>query len=157
MATVSIVDAERIRFLATHGLEADHVGRDPGLCASAILQDDLWVLPDAAADPGAAANPLVCGDLGVRFYAAMPLKTPAGANIGTLSVLDRVPRTLSRAQAAMLRDLAGLAMDQLVLRRAALEAGSPAVAPPAVVPAAVVPAARGTAELASLVGLPEAV
>ncbi|MGY3566788.1 protein kinase domain-containing protein [Sinomonas sp. RB5] len=158
MATVSIVDADRIWFLSTHGLEADHVDRHPGLCASAVLQDDLWVLPDAAADPLAVANPLVCGDLGVRFYAAVPLKTPAGANIGTLSVLDRVPRTLSRSHAATLRDLAGLVMDQLVLRRAALEASSPAVVPPAVVPA---PQPVRTpepmpAEQAPLVGLPTA-
>ncbi|GHG46583.1 hypothetical protein GCM10012320_12700 [Sinomonas cellulolyticus] len=163
MAAISIVDADRIWFLAARGLEANGVGRDPGLCASAVLQDDLWVLPDAAAAPCAAANPLVCGELGVRFYAAMPLKTPAGANIGTLCVLDRVPRTLTRAQAAMLRDLAGLAMDQLVLRRAALEASSPAVGRAAVVSAAAVrPAALPEPEpmppagRAPLVGLPSA-
>ncbi|MDP9885833.1 tRNA A-37 threonylcarbamoyl transferase component Bud32 [Sinomonas atrocyanea] len=158
MATVSIVDADRIWFLATHGIDADHVARDPGLCATAVLQDELWVLPDASAEPVAAGNPLVCGDLGVRFYAAVPLKTPAGANIGTLSVLDRVPRALSRVHAAALRDLAGIVMDLLVVRREAHEASSPAVVPPAVVPAELVSPADPLprAESAPLVGLPSA-
>ncbi|MDR6620799.1 protein kinase domain-containing protein [Sinomonas atrocyanea] len=158
MSTVSIVDEDRIWFLATHGIDADHVARDPGLCATAVLQDDLWVLPDAAADPSAAGNPLVCGDLGVRFYAAVPLKTPAGANIGTLSVLDRAPRTLSRVHAAALRDLAGVVMDLLVVRREAREAGSPAAAAAAVVllPEVQVTDPAPPAEPAPLVGLPSA-
>ncbi|MDQ4488852.1 protein kinase [Sinomonas sp. ASV486] len=122
MAAVSIVDAERIWFLSAHGIDADEVAREPGLCASAVLQDDVWVVPDAAADSRTAGNALVRGALGVRFYASVPLKTPGGANIGTLCILDRAPRTLSPAETETLRELGGVVMDLLVLRRTALEA-----------------------------------
>ncbi len=122
MSTVSIVDVDRIWFLSSHGIDAKEVERDPGLCASAILQDDLWVIPDAAEDLGASTNPLVTGAPGIKFYAAMPLKSPSGANIGTLSVLDQTPRTLTAAQAKVLRELAGIVMDELNLHRASLGA-----------------------------------
>ncbi|MET9957134.1 hypothetical protein ABZ135_37040, partial [Streptomyces sp. NPDC006339] len=46
------------------------IGRDPGLCASAVLTDDTTVIPDTLMDPVAYSNPLVAGPMGVRFYAA---------------------------------------------------------------------------------------
>src|SRR5687768_11608682 len=92
IAIVSLVDEDRIWFKSHHGLDVQQIGRDPGLCASAILQDDPWVLSDAKADPRSLANPLVAGDFGLRFYAGVPLKTSDGFNLGTLCVIDREPR-----------------------------------------------------------------
>lgn len=122
VAIVSIVDRDRIWFKSHHGLpDVDEVGRDPGLCASAILQDEAWVVRDAAVDPRTLANPLVAGDLGLRFYAGIPLHTADAFNLGTLCVLDFAPRDISDDELAILGDLAGLVMDQLELRLAARE------------------------------------
>ena len=66
IASVTIVDADRIWFKAAHGLDGvTQLGRDPGRCASAILSDEPYLVTDAAADPVAAGNPLVRGAMGV--------------------------------------------------------------------------------------------
>jgi len=116
IAIVSIVDEDRIWFKSHHGIDAQQVGRDPGLCASAILQDDVWVIENAAVDPRALANPLVAGDLGLRFYAGAPLRTHEGYSLGTLCVLDRAPRRLSPDEARTLEDLAAIVVHELDLR-----------------------------------------
>ena len=119
IAIVSLVDHDRIWFKSHHGLEAQQVERDAGLCASAILSPDVYHLRDAIHDSRALANPLVAGSLGLRFYAAAPLRTHDGFNLGTLCVIDRQPRELAPAEAEMLTKLAALVMDQMELRLAA--------------------------------------
>ena len=57
VAIVSVVDHDRIWFKAHHGTDVGEIGRDPGLCASAILQDDAWVVPDAVSDPAHVGKP----------------------------------------------------------------------------------------------------
>jgi GAF domain-containing protein len=113
IAIVSLVDHDRIWFKSHHGLDAQQIGRDPGLCASAIISDEVYYLRDAPDDPRSLANPLVAGSLGLRFYAAAPLRTHDGFNLGTLCVIDRQPRELSPAEAEMLTKLAELVMDQM--------------------------------------------
>jgi signal transduction histidine kinase len=120
IAIVSIVDERRIWFKAHHGLEVQEIGRDPGLCASAILQDDPWIVSDARHDPRTLANPLVAGDFGLQFYAGMPLTTADGHNLGTICVIDREPREVSDGEQDTLRDLARIVIDELELRLAAL-------------------------------------
>ncbi len=121
IATVSIVDSDRVWFKATYGLEGvSQVGRDPGLCSSAILQDAPYLVADALTDPRAAENPLVRGELGIRFYAAAPIITAEGHRLGTVNVLDTRAREVTDAELAILRELAGLVMDQLELRLSAL-------------------------------------
>jgi len=110
------VDHDRIWFKSHHGLEASEIGRDPGLCASAILQEDLWVVENAPEDPRALANPLVAGEFGVRFYAGAPLTTRDGYNLGTLCILDFKPRVLNPGEAATLRDLAAVVVSDLEIR-----------------------------------------
>jgi sigma-B regulation protein RsbU (phosphoserine phosphatase) len=122
IAIVSIVDSDRIWFKSHHGLDVEEIGRDPGLCASAILQDDAWVVGDAAVDPRTLANPLVAGDFGLRFYAGVPLQTHDGFNLGTLCILDLEPRDLTGEQTAMLTDMAAIVMDELELRLSATRA-----------------------------------
>lgn len=119
-ATVSLVDTDRVWFKATHGLEGvTQVGRDPGFCASAILQDQPYVVRDALAHPAAASNPQVYDELGVRFYAAAPIVTPDGHRLGAVDVLDTRARQVSDRDMAMLADLAAIVMDQLELRLSA--------------------------------------
>ena len=120
IAIVTIVDHDRIWFKSTVGLEGvEQIDRDPGLCASAILSNEPWIVNDARVDPRALANPLVAGDFGLRFYAAVPLRTGDGFNLGTLCVIDHAPRELDDDQVQVLEDLAALVVDELELRLSA--------------------------------------
>jgi two-component sensor histidine kinase len=122
ISIISIVDHDRIWFKSHHGLDVQQIGRDPGLCASAILSSEAHVLVDASADVRSLANPLVAGDFGLRFYAGVPLETSDGFNLGTLCVIDKTPRPVDQAQIDDLKDLASLVVDQLELRLAARQA-----------------------------------
>ncbi|HWH23494.1 MAG TPA: ATP-binding protein [Candidatus Limnocylindria bacterium] len=122
IAIVSIVDHDRIWFKSHHGIDVEQIDREPGLCASAILQDRPWVINDAPSDPRALTNPLVAGEFGLKFYAGMPLHTRDGYNLGTLCILDFKPRELSTDEMANLEDLAQMVVDELELRLASLKA-----------------------------------
>lgn len=120
IATVSIVDEDRIWFKAKHGLDVAEIERYPGLCGSVVVcEDDSYLVTDAATDPRTMDNPLVTGELGVRFYAAAPLVTSDGYRLGTVNVIDTRPREITPEDQRTLRDLAALVVDQLELRLAA--------------------------------------
>jgi eukaryotic-like serine/threonine-protein kinase len=122
VAIVSVVDHDRIWFKAHHGTDVTEIGRDPGLCASAILQDDAWVIRDATVDPRTLTNPLVAGEFGLQFYAGVPLRTPDGYNLGTFCILDRQPREFTDEDTRMLEDLAAIVMNDLEMRLQSREA-----------------------------------
>lgn len=126
ISIISIVDEDRIWFKSHHGVPVDQIGRDPGLCASAILSDDPHILTDASTDPRSLANPLVAGDFGLRFYAGVPLTTHDGHNLGTLCIIDKDPRPIDQAQIEDLKDLASVVMDQLEMQLGARRAVSQA-------------------------------
>lgn len=120
IATVTIVDEDRIWFKACAGLDVVQIPRAPGLCASAIMQDDTYVISNALTDPRVASNELVHGEMGVRFYAAAPITTSDGHRLGTVNVIDGKPRVVTEAEMHTLRDLAAIVMDELELRLAAM-------------------------------------
>ena len=122
IAIISIVDEDRIWFKSHHGLPVEQIDREPGLCASAILGDTPYLIEDARKDPRSLANPLVAGDFGLRFYAAVPLTTDDGHNLGTLCVIDKEPRPIEQEQIEDLKDLASIVMDQLELGLASRQA-----------------------------------
>jgi len=122
IAIISVVDHDRIWFKSHYGLDIQQIGRDPGLCASAILSNDAYVLVDASLDPRSLANPLVAGEFGLRFYAAAPLVTSDGFGLGTLCIIDKAPRSVTDDDIADLEDLASVVIDQLELRLAAKRA-----------------------------------
>lgn len=119
VALVSLVDEDRIWFKSRHGLEADQIPRSPGLCASVIFSDDAYLVRNALEDPRTLANPLVAGAMGLRFYAAVPLVTHDGHRLGTMNIIDFVPRDLDAAGLSDLHEFAGLVMDQMELRLSA--------------------------------------
>lgn len=120
IALVTIVDEARIWFKSLYGLEGPReIPRDPGLCASAIYQDDPYIVTSARSDPRTISNPLVAG-LGVQFYAAAPLVNSGGHRLGTLCIIDRKTRRFSQQQAEMLKALAAVVVDEMELRLAAL-------------------------------------
>jgi GAF domain-containing protein len=106
VALVSLVDEDRIWFKSRHGLEAEEIPRSPGLCASVIFSDDAYVVRNAIEDPRTLANPLVAGNMGVRFYAAVPLLTHDGYRLGTMNIIDFVPRDLDPAGQSALHEFA---------------------------------------------------
>ena len=122
IAIISIVDEDRIWFKSHHGLPVEQIDREPGLCASAILEDTPYLIEDARNDPRSLANPLVAGDFGLQFYAAVPLTTSDGHNLGTLCVIDKEPRAIDQEQIEDLQDLASIVMDQLELGLASRQA-----------------------------------
>ena len=123
IATVSIVDADRVWFAAAEGLDGvTQVGTEPGLCASAFRSDEPYVVDDAAIDPRTLEHPLVRGELGLRFYAAAPIVTHDGHHLGTVTAIDAMPRELTEAQTTVLAHLADQVAQHLELRLAALTA-----------------------------------
>lgn len=126
ISIISIVDHDRIWFKSHHGVPVEQIGRDAGLCASAILSNDPHVLTDASIDPRSLANPLVAGDFGLRFYAGVPLTTDDGHNLGTLCIIDKEPRPIDQSQIEDLKDLAAIVMDQIEMQLAARRAVSQA-------------------------------
>ncbi len=121
IALISIVDAERLWFKSKIGLTATQAPRAASFCGHAIEEEDLMIVPDAAADRRFADNPIVKGDPRIRFYAGASLVTPGGHALGTLCVLDRVPRELTEEQMDGLRALARQVVAQLELRRRLLK------------------------------------
>ncbi|MBN3808778.1 EAL domain-containing protein [Paraburkholderia sp. Ac-20347] len=115
---VSLVEAERQFFAAGRGLDVCETSRDISFCAHAIRQPGVTVIPDARDDVRFRANPLVTGEPHIRFYAGAPLRTAAGLALGTLCLIDRVPRSgFSEPDCRNLQDLAALVLDRLELRR----------------------------------------
>jgi diguanylate cyclase (GGDEF)-like protein/PAS domain S-box-containing protein len=106
IAAVSLIDEHRQWFKAVVGLDALENSRDVAFCAHTILGSDLLVVPDSQADSRFADNPLVTGELGIRFYAGMPLVTEEGYALGSLCVIDRIPHVLTSAQKEILSLLA---------------------------------------------------
>ena len=121
MALISLVDRERQWFKARVGLTAAQTPRDIAFCAHAILQRDVFIIPDAKSDERFSSNPLVISDPHIRFYAGAPLITPDGYALGTVCVLDRVPRQLLPEQAQILRVLSRQVVSQLERRRTLAE------------------------------------
>lgn len=154
IAIVSIVDTDRIWFKSHHGVEGvEQIDRVPGLCASAILHVEPWVVENAAADPRALANPLVAGELGLRFYAGAPLTTGDGHNLGTLCVIDTEPREFGADQVQTLKDMAAIVMDELELRLSARRAVELAATTARALQESLLPPALPTIEGAELAAL----
>jgi sigma-B regulation protein RsbU (phosphoserine phosphatase) len=121
IATVSIVDEDRVWFKASSGLAGvTQVGVEPGLCASVIKDGLPYQVTDAATDPRTVDHPLVQGELGLRFYAAAPIVTSDGHRLGTVNVIGTEAREVTDDEMAALQDLAAIVMDELELRLSAL-------------------------------------
>lgn len=118
ISIVSMVDTDRIWFKSRYGLETQQIDRSDGLCASVVLSDDFYLVENAAIDPRTMANPLVAGTFGLRFYAAYPLTTHDGYNLGAFCVIGKEPRMLTVDEKELLKDLRDIAMDHMELRLA---------------------------------------
>jgi len=121
VALMVLIDHDRQWFKATVGTRLKETPRAFAFCAYTIMQRGLMIIPDITKDKRFAGNPLVVAGPKVRFYAGAPLVTPDNRALGTLCVIDVVPRTLTAAQKKDLVALSRLVMTELELRRSLRE------------------------------------
>jgi diguanylate cyclase (GGDEF)-like protein/PAS domain S-box-containing protein len=121
ISTITLVDGTRQWFKAKVGLEVSETPREIAFCAHTVRHGGPLVVSDATSDPRFRDNPLVTGDPNLRFYAGVPLVAADGAIVGTLTVMDRVPRVLPARQLGYLQVLAHQAMVCLRLRQSLAE------------------------------------
>ena len=117
IAVINFIDRERQWFKSEIGLGVRETPLEVSICAHALLQPGLFVVPDTTQDPRFADNPLVSGEPHLRFYAGALLESDEGHPLGTLCVLDHTPRTLTPEQGEILQALAGQVMLLLQLYR----------------------------------------
>ena len=121
IAVISLSDENRQWFKSKVGIIERETSRDLSFCAYGMLQTEGFVIEDAQLDERFAANPLVTGHLGIRFYAGTPLMASDGHALGMLCVMDRVPRGLNPEQKEGLQALGRQVVIQLELRRSLIE------------------------------------
>ncbi|MBE9110973.1 GAF domain-containing protein [Nodosilinea sp. LEGE 07298] len=111
---MSLIDAERQWFKSHQGLDLGETSRDISFCGHAILGNSPFVVPDALLDERFRDNPLVTDGPRIRFYAGAPLTVNNGSNLGTLCVIDQVPRTFTDEDQQLLVDLGRIAQQELL-------------------------------------------
>jgi signal transduction histidine kinase len=117
ISTITLLDFNKQWFKAKIGIENTEGDRDTSFCGHAIVQDEaIMIVNDAFSDDRFFDNPLVVGEPNIRFYAGYPLVSPSGYKLGTLCVIDRIPRSLSAEQELTLKTLGNQVVKLFELR-----------------------------------------
>lgn len=117
MAMLSLVDDHRQWFKSVVGVQVRETPRDVSICAHAIRQSQLFIVPDTLEDARFRQLPMVVEEPHIRFYAGQPLVNEDGYALGTLCVVDRQPRELDESQKQALESIGRLALKQMELRQ----------------------------------------
>jgi len=115
ISLISLIDKDRQWFKSRFGLDLQETPWAQAFCTHAIMQPEMFVVPDASQDERFAENPLVTGDLHIRFYAGAPLAARDGRLLGALCVSDRKPHTLTLAQTEALKIVSQLVIANIEL------------------------------------------
>ncbi|HET6179446.1 MAG TPA: ATP-binding protein [Candidatus Sulfotelmatobacter sp.] len=121
VALITLIDSERQWFKSKVGVSVSETPREISFCARAIQQSDLFIVPDASKDPRFSSNPFVVSDPKIRFYAGAPFTSADGHPLGTLCVVDLVPRQLTPSQESALLALSRQVQAQFELRKNLME------------------------------------
>lgn len=113
MVAISLVDSDRQWFKSEQGLNVCQTNRDISFCGHAILQDEIFHIPDALEDERFHDNPLVINEPHIRFYAGYPIRTQDGFKVGSFCIMDNKPREFSLEELEPLKDMAALVEQQL--------------------------------------------
>lgn len=117
IALISLIDSKRQWFKAACGLDVPETPRDVAFCAYTIFGDDVLCIPDATRDKRVCDNPLVTGEMSIRFYCGAPLIAENGHRLGSLCLIDTKPRfDFSEDQQQQLAELAAIVVDQMEMR-----------------------------------------
>jgi diguanylate cyclase (GGDEF)-like protein len=118
IALVSLVDKDRQWFKSKQGIEAAETPRAISFCGHAILDDEIMIVNNATEDKRFMDNPLVIDNPNIRFYLGCPLKIKSNFSIGTLCLIDKIPRKFTDEDLELIRDLANMVQSDLeVLQR----------------------------------------
>lgn len=113
IALVSLLDEKRQWFKSRIGLSITETPRSWAFCNYTIMENKIMIVEDATQDARFADNPLVTGQEAIRFYAGVPLVDKNACRLGTLCVLDRVPRRLTHDQTWALTELASIVSEEI--------------------------------------------
>lgn len=117
ISTITLLDFNKQWFKAKIGIENTEGDRDVSFCGHAIVDEEaIMIVNDALEDQRFIDNPLVLGDPNIRFYAGYPLVSPSGYKLGTLCVIDNVPRSLTAEQELTLKILGNQVVKLFELR-----------------------------------------
>ena len=116
IAVITLIEKDRVWLKSSIGLNTKQIPRDIGFCAHAINQTDVFLVPNTKNDDRFHNNPLVTGDMHIRFYAGSPLITPDNYVIGSLSIMDKNPRELTQEQISSLQTLSRQIITLMELR-----------------------------------------
>src|ERR1700752_205768 len=117
IALISLIDESRQWFKSRGGVTISETPRDIAFCSTAILSSEVMIVPDTLIDDRFRNHPLVVSEPNIRFYAGAPLITEEGFALGTLCVVDRIPREFSPEQREALKALSRMVLAQLEFRR----------------------------------------
>lgn len=112
---VGLIDEERQWFKSKLGFERSEIPREISLCTHTILGNEIVCFPDLNVVPKFAQNPLVQGDPHIRFYASVALTVDGGQNVGTLCIMDQIPRHMTTLQFEEFTDF-GTCIEQQLLQ-----------------------------------------
>ncbi|MDQ3393188.1 MAG: PAS domain-containing protein [Bacteroidota bacterium] len=115
IALITLLDLNKQHFIAKKGIQISGTEREVAFCNETIKNNDLFVVYDATKEEIFKSNPLVTGFPNIKFYAGYPLKSPLGVNVGSLCVIDHIPRNLTSVQEKCLQILAGQVIQRLEL------------------------------------------
>ncbi len=122
VSLISLVDKDRVWFKSTEGLDIKEMQKEKGFCASVILLDTIFEIQDITNYSSLSENSSTCKQLGLQFYASVPIKVMGKYNLGTLCILDKKPRVMTEKEKEILQSLADLVTEQLEHHLSVIEA-----------------------------------